>query len=193
MPPVGKIAALPDEIRRWLREAIVDRSFGDIGGLTEELNELLRQAGAGVTVGRSAVGEESRRVKRAQEAIRATTEAAKLIAATSRDDADDRSAASMALVQSETFRLLLDLLEANDEDADPVERLKVMGKVSKSLAELSRARVNQAKWATDVEARAKLAADRTAKLCRQGGMSEATVNEIRASILGIAQRTAPAA
>lgn len=191
MPPVGKIASLPEHMRAWLRRAIVDRSYGDIVGLTEELNEVCKAGGVAINIGKSAVGAESQRVKRAQEAIRATTEAARLIAETSPDDGDSRSAAAMAIVQSEVFELLLQVRES-ETMTDPLERLGVMNEAALGLSRLSRARVNQSRWATEVTERAKAAADSVAKLARQGGMSDATVAEIRASILGITQRQAGA-
>lgn len=193
MPPVSKIATLPDDLRAWLHRAIVERGFGDIVGLTQELNELCKQGGVAITIGKSAVGVEAQRIKRAQESIRATTEAARLIAETSPDDADQRSAAAMALVQSEMFDLLLQVREAEGLD-DPADRMHMMDKAALALSRLSRARVNQARWAVDVNDRAKAAADQVSKLARQGGLSEATVAEIRASILGIVpQAAAPAA
>lgn len=188
MPPVGKIAALPDEYRQWLHQAIVERKFGDIVGLTDELNAMLREGGVATYVGKSAVGAESLKIKRAQEAIRATTEAAKLIAESAPDEGDHRSAAAMAIVQSEVFELLLQVRESEDI-TDPVERLGVMNEAALGLSRLSRARVNQARWAQEVEDRAKVAAEKVSSLARAGGMSEAAVAEIRASILGIAQRT----
>ena len=194
MPPVSKIATLPDELRAWLHQAIVERSYGDIVGLTDDLNALCKQGGVAITIGKSAVGKESQRIKRAQEAIRATTEAAKLIAESAPDEADHRSAAAMALVQSEVFEMLLKVRESDEID-DPVERLGVMGDAALSLSRLSRARVNQSRWAVEVEQRARAVADKVSKLARKGGLDEATASEIRASILGIPSRgpAAPAA
>lgn len=189
MPPVGKIALLPDELRQWLRRAIVDRGYGDIVGLTDELNALCKEGGVAITIGKSAVGEESKRVKRAQEAIRATTEAARLIAEAAPDEGDHRSAAAMAVVQSETFELLLQIRDSEAME-DPVERLEVMNRASLALSRLSRGRVNQARWNAEVEQRVQAAAAKVAKLARKGGADAATVAEIRASILGIAQRPA---
>jgi hypothetical protein len=45
MPPVPKIAQLPEEIRRWLHETLIDRAFGDIVAVTDELQEMLRSSG----------------------------------------------------------------------------------------------------------------------------------------------------
>lgn len=190
MPAPSKIAKLPADLRAWLHQAFVDRAFGDIVEITDELNALCKQGGVAVTIGKSAVGAESQRVKRAQEAIRATTEAAKLLADASRDDADARSEAVMALVQGETFEVMLQVSEARDE-SDPGKRMKMLASIGKSVSMLSRARVNQAKHRADVELRVKAAADSVAKMAKKGGLTVDQVNEIRASILGIS--IAPAA
>lgn len=189
MPPVSKIAQLPEDVRAWLHSAIVGRAFGDIVGLTEELNAMLREAGIATYVGKSAVGAESLKVKRAQEAIKATTEATRLIAETSRDDGDTRSEATIALIQSDVFELLLQVREAEDE-VDPIDRLKVLTKVAQSMSEMSRARVNQAKWRAEVDARVRAAAEKVDKLVRKGGLSKDTADEIRANILGIGRQAA---
>lgn len=192
MGPRSKIAQLPKEIREWLHKAIVERGFGDIVGLTEELNALCKEGGVAVSIGKSAVGAESQKVKRAQEAIRATTEAAKLIAETSRDDADARGEAVMALITSDLFECLLQAREAETID-DPIARMAAMSEAATAAARLTRARVNQAQWRSQVEAKAKAAAEQVAKLAKKGGLDARTVAEIRASILGIAKRDAPAA
>lgn len=187
MPPRSKIAQLPEEIRKWLHKTLVDRAFGDIVAVTAELQDMLRQAGVAMYIGKSAVGAESQKVQRAQEAIRATTEAARLIAEASADQTDARSEAAMALVQSEVFEVMLQVREAGDE-VDPVSRLKLMANVAKSVSTLSRARVNQAKWRDEVEARVKAAAEQAGKLAKKGGADAQTVRMIRESILGIVKR-----
>ncbi len=191
MPPVPKIAQLPEEIRRWLHETLIDRAFGDIVAVTDELQEMLRQAGIAMYIGKSAVGAESLKLKRAQESIRATTEAARLIADTSRDDGDMRSEAAMAIVQSEVFELLPQVRESESIE-DPVERLGVMSESALALSRLSRARVNQSQWRLKVEAAVKEAADAVTKIARTGGLQQAQVDEIRAQILGIPRRQAAA-
>ncbi len=191
MPPVPKIAQLPEEIRRWLHETLIDRAFGDIVAVTDELQEMLRQAGIAMYIGKSAVGAESLKLKRAQESIRATTEAARLIADTSRDDGDMRSEAAMAIVQSEVFELLLQVRESESIE-DPVERLGVMSESALALSRLSRARVNQSQWRLKVEAAVKEAADAVTKIARTGGLQQSQVDEIRAQILGIPRRQAAA-
>lgn len=192
MPPRGKIATLPPELRQWLHQTFVERAFGDIEGITEELNQLMKAGGVAISIGKSAVGAESLKVKRAQEAIHATTQAAKVIAESSADPSDTRSAAAMAIVQSEVFELLLQIRES-EELTDPVERLAVMNEAALGLSRMGRARVLQAKWADELDQRAQAAADKVAKLAKKGGMSAATVAEIRSSILGIVKREPGAA
>lgn len=187
MPPRSKIAQLPPELRQWLHQALVERAFGDIRGVTDELQAKLKEAGVAVYIGKSAVGAESQKVQRAQEAIRATTEAARLIADASADQADARSEAAMALVQSEVFEVMLQVREAG-EVADPAARLKLMANVAKSVSVLSRARVNQAKWREEVEAKVRSAADKAGKLAKKGGASADTVRMIKEQILGITKR-----
>lgn len=189
MPPVGKIASLPEEMRAWLHQAIVARSFGDIVGLTEDLNALCKAGGVAITIGKSAVGVEAQRYKRAQAAIRATTEAMKLIADTSSDDMDKRGEALNAKISTDMFEALFDAMEAGAVD-DPLDRLAMLNKASLSAARLTTTSVRQRKHRAEVEDRARAAADKVTKLARQGGMSEATVAEIRASILGIPNRSA---
>jgi hypothetical protein len=192
MPQVSKIAKLPAELREWLHKAIVERGFGDIVALTEELNALCKEGGVAVTVGKSAVGAESQKVKRAQEAIKATTEAARLIAESSPDVGDKRSAGAMAIVQSEVFELLLKVRESTDSE-DLGERLGLMSEAALLLSRLSRSRVYQSRWNEEVEAKAKAASEKVEKLAKKGGLDAKTVAEIRASILGIVKRDEAAA
>jgi len=187
MPPVSKIALLPADLREWLHKTFVQRAFGDIEGVTEELNALMKEAGVAISIGKSAVGAESLRVKRAQEAIRATTEAAKVIADSSADPGDNRSAAAMAIVQAEVFETLLKIRESDSEE-DPIARLAVMNEAALGLSRLSRARVNQARWADELDVRAKAAADKVSKLAKKGGLTATQVAEIRSNILGIVKR-----
>lgn len=188
MPQPKKIAKLPADIRMWFERAVVERGFSDIVELTQELNAICAKQGVPITIGKSAVGLESQRIKRAQEAVRMTTEAARLIAESSPDEGDNRSAAAMALVQSEMFGVLLRIQETGSEELDDVARLEVMNDAALGLSRLSRSRVNQAKWNADVEARTKAAADKVAKIARKGGADAKTVAEIRSQILGIAKR-----
>lgn len=185
MPPRSKIAQLPDELRRWLHEALVERAYGDIVAVTDELNAKFKEAGIATYIGKSAVGAESQKLRRAQESIRTATEAAKLIADSSRDDGNVRGEAVMALIETEMFECILQVREAADID-DPLDRLTAISSAAKNVAGLSRARVNQAKHRIELDARVKSEADAITKIAASGGLSATQVNEIRSRILGLA-------
>jgi microsomal dipeptidase-like Zn-dependent dipeptidase len=192
MPPVSKIARMPAAVRQALERALVQHAYGDIEEVTAWLNERLAAEGVQLTVGKSAVGEYSKRIKRAQESIAAATEAARLIADTAPDREDKRSAGAMALITSEIFDVLLDVQQSQDIE-DPVQRLKVMGEAGLAMSRISRANVNSLKWAAEVEAKAKAAATAVDKIVKSGGLSQEQAAEIRAQIMGIAAVQAPAA
>jgi hypothetical protein len=189
MPPRSKIAQLPEDVRNWLQRALVERAFGDIANVTAELNGMLAQRGSDMTVGKSAVGEASLKLKRAQEALRASVEAARML---QQDigSGDALGGAALDMVQSEVFQISMRLQEAQDmKDED---RIAIIKDLSLATSRLSRARVNQDRWAADVRTKTEAAADKVAKLAQQGGLQPKTVEAIRRSILGIATAEAVA-
>lgn len=187
MPPVGKIALLPESMRQWLHKAFVERGFGDIVALTDELNALCKEGGVAITVGKSAVGEASRKYKRAQESIAAVTLQMQAVADSAGDNAARRSEALNALVSTELFQALVDAREAEGTD-DPHDRVALMNKAALAAARLTNASVLQQTFRAEVEASARATADKVGKLAKLGGMDKKTVAEIRASILGIVKR-----
>lgn len=184
MAPRSKIAKLPEDMRTWLHKALVERAFGDIIPLTEELNAKLKEAGIAVYVGKSAVGAESQKVQRAQAALRATLEAAKVMSETAGNHGDLLGGQVMSMVQSQIFNLTLQAGELEDEE-DPARKVDLLGKIALASSRLSRATVNQDKWMSEIKASARAAAEKVAKLAQAGGLRPETVDEIRSSILGI--------
>jgi hypothetical protein len=187
MPPVAKIAKLPPELRKWLHETFVQRAFGDIEGITAELNALMKEAGVAITIGKSAVGAESLKVRRAQESIAATTRAMQLIADTAPDEADKRGEALNAMVSQGVFEVLLDVQQAGEED-DPAARMHLLNKAALAAGRLTTTSVRQRQWRAEVETKAKAAADAVTKIAHGGGLTPQQVREIRDQILGIARR-----
>lgn len=174
----SKIMALPVEVRRWLDASLVEGNFSRYELLELALKER------GYTIGKSAIHRYGQNMERRLAAVRASTEAARQIAEAAPDDADQRSAAVISLVQTDIFNVLLLLQEA--EGADPEDRLKLMSRAAKSIAELSRASVNQKKWQVEIRAKATAAADAVVDLAKKGGLSAAALDTIRRDILGIA-------
>lgn len=180
MPRREKIATLSPEIRAWLEAELVKRGFGGY----QQLEKLIL-AEHDIKIDHSTIARYGKKLERKLDAIRASTEAARSIAAAAPDDADLRSAAVMSLVQTEIFDVLVNLQEASDDDVDQVTRVKLLSQAAKNIATLSRASVNQKKWQSEVAARVQAVADRAADVARKGGLSANAVETIRREILGI--------
>jgi len=174
----SKISTLPAEVRAWLDKALAEGNFSGY----EQLEKLLTDKG--FTIGKSSIHRYGQQLEQKLAAVKASTEAARAIAESAPDDADLRSAAVMSLVQTDLFNTMIALQEA--QLADPVDRIKLLAKAAEPIAKLSRAAVNQKKWESEVKAKIEAAADAAERIARKGGLSAASVDEIRRSILGIA-------
>lgn len=178
MPPRSKVEQLPEALRADLDRRLAKSGFGGYVALSQWLAEQ------GYSIGKSALGEYGAQMQKKLERIKASTLAARMVADAAPDDADLRSAASISLIQTEVFDLLVAVQEA-DETTDAAERLKVLAKVGKTMAELSRASVNQKKHELAIRDKVAAAADAAAKIARKGGLTAGAVDDIRRQILGI--------
>lgn len=176
----SSITALPEETREALNRELAARGFTGYA----ELEAWLR--GQGFEISKSAIHRYGQKIERRMAAIKASTEAAKFIVDAAGDDADARSEAVIALVQTEMFDSIIAIQEAGDEDLSAEDRLGMMSAAAKNIATLTRASLAQKEFKAKVMARAAEAAEKVAKLAKKGGMSAATVDEIKRSILGIA-------
>jgi hypothetical protein len=151
MPPASKIDQLPQDVRAELDTRLIASGFGGYVGLADWLTEK------GFSIGKSAVGAYGQKLERRLAAVKASTEAARLISQAAPDDADERSNAIISIVQTEIFDALLalqELEEGAEEGMDPGARIALLGKAAKNIATLSRASVNRHKWATEVREKA---------------------------------------
>lgn len=115
------------------------------------------EASAGELPSRSALHRYGAKLDRRLSAIRASTEAARLIQAHAGDDKDARSEALTAMVQTELFDAILLLQEADDPDADPAERVTLLSKAAKNIATLTRSSINLKEFQAKAEERARKA------------------------------------
>lgn len=176
MPPPPRVELLPEDLRHALDHRLIRGAFSDYHGLSAWLDEQ------GYAIGKSALHVYGQGLKRKLAAIRASTEAARLIAQAAPDEEDRRSEAVMSLVQSEMFDILVNLQEA--EDADPDERVKLLSQVARAIADLSRASISQKKHAAAVTA--KLDALVSEAQTGQTGLDLATLQRIRSEVYGLA-------
>ena len=176
----SSIDGLPEDVRKWLEHALMEDNFTGY----QLIVDLLRESGH--TISKSGLHRFGQKLERRMGAIKASTEAAKLIIDGSPDDQDARSEAVIAMVQTELFETILNLQEATDADVDPAERLKLLSAAAKNIATMTRASVVLKKHKLEVRERVEAAAAAVDKIAIKGGLSAATVEEIRRQILGVA-------
>lgn len=176
----SSITALPGDVREALNRELNARNFSGY----EALEDWLRDQG--FEISKSAIHRYGQKIERRMQAIKASTEAAKLITESAGDDQDARSEAVIALVQTEMFDSIIAIQEADDEDLSPSDRLGMMSKAAKNIATLARASIAQKQYKATVQAKAAEVADKAARLASKGGMSADAAAEIRKMILGIA-------
>ena len=129
-----KLAALPEETRQALNRELAARNFSGY----EALEDWLRDQG--FEISKSAIHRYGQKIERRMQAIKASTEAAKMIVEAAGDDQDARSESVIALVQTEMFDSIIAIQEAGDEDGEnkltPAERLGMMSKAAKNIAKV---------------------------------------------------------
>lgn len=183
----SSIEGLPEEVRRWLERALTDSNFSGYHALEAMLKDK------GFAISKSAIHRYGQKIERRYSAIKASTEAARMLTEGAADDQDARSEAVIALVQTELFESIINLQEAGAEGVDPAERLGMLSAAAKNIATLARASVNQKKFRLDEQARiAKEAreqqlaeqSERLEELRGSDGMSEQMEVRIRRILLG---------
>jgi len=181
------ITRLPPEIKSYI-EAMLATGAQTLDELIADLQTRFpAESTAGSLPSRSALGRYGQKLDRRLAAIRASTEAAKLIREQAGDDKDARSEALTALVQTELFEAILQLQDADDPDLEPGERVAMLSSAAKNIATLSRSSVNLKKFQSEVEDRARkqLLEEQRAKLeamPNKGGVTADTKAAIREAL-----------
>ncbi len=181
------ISRLPPDVKSYIE--------GRLAAGRHTLDELIadlharfpEQQQAGDLPSRAAVHRYGQKLERRLSAIRASTEAAKIIQAQAGDNNDARSEALTALIQTELFEAILNLQEADDPEADPADRVGMLSTAAKNIATLTRSSVNLKQFQAKVEdeTRRKLLEEQRAKLDAmgsKGGVTEDTKKAIREAL-----------
>lgn len=181
MPRRSHIDTLPTEVRHWLERALTEANFSGY----HQLEEML--ARRGYSISKSAIHRYGQKIERRFAAIKASTEAARILTEGAADDQDARSEAVIALVQTEMFESIINLQDASEDDIKPEDRLGLLSKAAKNIATLARASVNQKKFRLEVqeEARKQLLAEQSKQLDdlqKKGGVTAETQAAIREAL-----------
>lgn len=181
----SSISRLPADVKLFIEGKLAE------GRLT--LDELIAELHAqfptvqksGELPSRAAVHRYGQKLEKRLSAIRASTEAAKIIQAQAGDNEDARSGALTALIQTELFEAILNLQELDDPEMDPAERVGMLSAAAKNIATLTRSSVALKQFQAKVRDATRAAASEVEKTAKKAGLSDATVAEIKARILGI--------
>lgn len=175
------IDGLPAELRRWLDRALSDSNFSGY----QQLESLLRDKG--FSISKSAIHRYGQKIERRLAAIKASTEAATLLAEVTPDKRDNRSEALMSMIQTELFEAMINLQDSSDADVDPAERVKMLSAAGKNFATLVRSSVNLKRFQAEAEERGRqaLLEEQRAALAAmggKGGVTEETKQAIREAL-----------
>lgn len=181
MPPANAIDQLPVDVKTWLDKALLEQNFSSYTTLADYLK------GQGYALSRSSLHRYGQKLERRLSAIRASTEAARTLAANVDDAENHLSGSVISLVQTGLFETLLNLQEAESAE-DAGERVKLLSQAAKSIAEVSRASIANKKWQAEIRVKAEAAANRAEAIAKKGGLSAEAAEAIRREILGIASK-----
>ena len=173
----SSVEQLPQVIRHELERKLADNGFSDYTALAEWLNEQ------GYEISRSAVHRYGAKIQKRFASIKASTEAARLIAEGASDEADTRSEALVAMVQTELFDALVEI--GDMDDLTPVEKFNMIAKASKNVASLTSASTRLKKFQTELKDKMDKAFAEIEQQNKQGTLDVATLKRIRTEVYGL--------
>lgn len=174
----SSIDQLKPEDRQMLDRWLMDKGFCGYEEIATKLAEL------GYSVSKSSVHRYGQKLENRLAAVKASTQAALVFQDSIKDDGEGLNSAVLAMIQSEYFECFVALQELSAE-ITPEKRLELLSKVSKGVAEISKASVNQKKFELEVREKVEAAVKAVEKMSKKSGLTAETVTEIRKHILGI--------
>lgn len=179
----SSIDQLIEEDKKWLDKKLMDKGFCGY----EEIARILAERGYNIS--KSSVHRYGQKLENKLAAIQASTQAAMLFQEHIKDDGDGLGSVVLSMIQSEYFNCFVALQELG-EDIKPEKRLEILAKVSKGVAEISKASVNQKKWELEIRRRVREEllqeqAERLEQISTEQGMDAEQVRFWREEFLGV--------
>lgn len=179
MPRPSPFDSFTEAQWKVFKDEVVRRNFKDYDGLTDWLTEQ------GLEVSRSSAYRHANKLKRRLQAVKDSTEAARLIAEAAPDNADLRSAAVVSMVQSELFDVMVTLQDA--DAAEPAERVGLLKEAARAVLDMTKASISQKQWQQQDEERIRkeerlAAAQAATQAAKAEGVSEQGLAKIRAAL-----------
>lgn len=173
MPQRSKVDLLPDGVREELEQRLIKGGFSGYRELSAWLTDQ------GFEISKSSLHSWGQDFEDRVGALKRITAQARAIVAESPDNDGAVNEALIRLTQERVFSLMMDL----ELDLGPAQ----LAKVTKAVADLSRAAVSQKRLAAEVRKQAAAdAASSAAAAGREAGLSDETIELIRNRVLGIA-------
>lgn len=173
MPQRSKVDQLPDGVREELENRLLKGGFSGYRELAAWLTDQ------GFEISKSSLHSWGQDFEDRVGALKRITAQARAIVSESPDNDGAVNEALIRLTQEKVFSLMMDL-EVNLDAGK-------LAKVTKAVADLSRAAVSQKRLATEVRKQAaEDAANNATAAGREAGLSDDTIELIRNRVLGIA-------
>lgn len=168
------IDQLPSDIKSWLDDELLRHACKDYTGLAKLLNER------GCRISKAVIGQYGAAVELRQQVLRASIAGAKSLLEIDVDDEMVMGQALVSLVQQKLFELLMGLEES---DMDPVQ----LGRLTRAVADLSRADLQNKKYAAEVQARVAARMQEMAGESGRGGrkLDKETLDYVTRQIYGV--------
>ena len=181
LPKPRKVDLLPENIKKELEQWLVDRGFGDYCELSDWL------AGQGYEISKSALHRYGSEFKENLEKMNVVAHQTRAIIEAFPDEEDIAAQALSRLSQTQMFNILNGMnINAVVEDlGDGEDAVNKYTKLVGAMTKLNQGSVNIKKYAGEVKARAKAAAEEIGDRLSKGGLSDTAVAEIRTKVLGI--------
>lgn len=171
----SKVLTLPAEVKAWLDATLVENNFSGYELISAELKAR------GHEITKSSLHRYGQPFEGKLAALKMATEQARAVTQASPDDDNSMNDALIRLVQEKVFSVLV-ATNVGGEDGLTVKQL---GQVTKAIADVGRASVQQKKFQETVRTRTDAAADSVEKIAKESGASDATIERIKREILGI--------
>lgn len=183
------IDKLPKEIKAYIQSLLAMGSMSLDQIIADLQGRYPVEAKTGELPSRSSLGRYGQKLSRRLDAIKASTEAAKLIVEHAGDQLDARSEALTALIQTELFESIIQLQEAAGLE-DDAKRVELLSKAAKNIATLTRSSLNIKKFKAEVEeaARKELLEEQEKNLgeiAKAQGLDSAQVEFWKTKFLGL--------
>lgn len=175
MPARSKIDQLPPDIRAEFQRALLAKNFCDYEGFEVWFAER------GYQISASSAHRFGQGFQLKCEAIKIATEQAKAIVAVVGDDEGNLNEALIRMIQQLSFDILLKAGESGEGIADILPKMGVM------VAKLSKASVDQKKWAAEARKKAiEETVETVENAAKLAGVSADTIQKIRRDVLMMA-------